>query len=397
MAIANTTLLLKKSATPGTTPSALANGEIAINYADGKLYYKNNVGSIIAFSAGTPTNSFSTVNANSSLILATSSIDTLSIVPGNNITISTNTTSKSITINSLEPIGQAAYNQANTGTVLAQAAFDKANTGASSGSLSGYLANSVIFANTSGYLSNTNGISFYRSNNTLVAANISVPIIYTTLNGIVFPDGTSQTTAASGAATDASARANTVYTQGVDVTQNTNIQTAWNTANNALPNVGLVITVNSSSQLVISNTTASTNTTTGALVVNGGVGINGALNATTKSFVINHPTKPGMSLRYGSLESPYHGVRLTGQDLVVNGICVVKLPDYIYKLVKSENVNIQITNIKHDKVLWVDDVDVENNQFTVKTKQGFFDKIDYEFYWTFTAARKDVDDLQVEG
>ena len=104
-----------------------------------------------------------------------------------------------------------------------------------------------------------------------------------------------------------------------------------------------------------------------------------------------------MSLRYGSLESPYHGVRLTGQDLVVNGICVVKLPDYIYKLVKSENVNIQITNIKHGKVLWVDNVDVENNQFTVKTKQGFFDKTDYEFYWTFTATRKDVDDLQVEG
>ena len=67
--------------------------------------------------------------------------------------------------------------------------------------------------------------------------------------------------------------------QGVDATQNTNIQTAWNTANNALPNVGPVITVNSSSRLIVSNTTTSTSNTTGALVVNGGVGVAGQLTA----------------------------------------------------------------------------------------------------------------------
>jgi hypothetical protein len=57
----------------------------------------------------------------------------------------------------------------------------------------------------------------------LIAANISVPTIYTTLNGVVFPDGTSQSTAASGAATDASARANTVYLQGALNSANANI------------------------------------------------------------------------------------------------------------------------------------------------------------------------------
>jgi hypothetical protein len=163
MAIANTTLLLKKSATPGVSPSALANGEIAINYADGKIFYKNSSGSITAFSQGSPTNSFTTVNANSSLIIATSTSDTLSIVPGNNITFSTNTTSKSITINSLEPIGQAA--------------FDKANTGPS-----GFLANSVLFANTTGYLSNTANIQFFTSNNTLVASNVKTSGLVTVTN-----------------------------------------------------------------------------------------------------------------------------------------------------------------------------------------------------------------------
>jgi hypothetical protein len=40
-------ITLKKSATPSQAPAALAEGEIAINYADGKLFYKNISNSII--------------------------------------------------------------------------------------------------------------------------------------------------------------------------------------------------------------------------------------------------------------------------------------------------------------------------------------------------------------
>ncbi len=40
-------ITLKKSATPSQAPVALAEGEIAINYADGKLFYKNIANSII--------------------------------------------------------------------------------------------------------------------------------------------------------------------------------------------------------------------------------------------------------------------------------------------------------------------------------------------------------------
>jgi hypothetical protein len=49
-----------------------------------------------------------------------------------------------------------------------QSAYDQANTGGSGGSSSGYLANSVIFANTTGYLSNTSALLYYTSNNNLV-------------------------------------------------------------------------------------------------------------------------------------------------------------------------------------------------------------------------------------
>jgi hypothetical protein len=120
--------------------------------------------------------------------------------------------------------------------------------------------------------------------------------------------------------------------------------------------------------------------------------VNGSFAATTKSFVIDHPTKPDMKLRYGSLESPYHGVRLTGEAEVVDGVCTVKLPDYIHALCKQEGVNVQLTNIKHGKVLWVDQVDIDNDEFTVATESAG----NHKFYWSFTAIRKDIEDMVVE-
>ena len=42
--MSNTVIALKKSDVPYATPASLANGELAINYADGKLFYKNAAG-----------------------------------------------------------------------------------------------------------------------------------------------------------------------------------------------------------------------------------------------------------------------------------------------------------------------------------------------------------------
>jgi len=104
--MANTTVRIKSSGAAGNVPGSLEFGELAINYADGKLFYKASNGSIVQFFSSTggggggSSDSFATINANSSLILASSPTDTLNIVPGNNITISACTVSKSIIINS---------------------------------------------------------------------------------------------------------------------------------------------------------------------------------------------------------------------------------------------------------------------------------------------------------
>ncbi len=125
--------------------------------------------------------------------------------------------------------------------------------------------------------------------------------------------------------------------------------------------------------------------------------VNGSFAAETKSFVIEHPTKAGKKLIYGSLESPYHGIRLTGRDTLVNGKCKIQLPDYIYKLILHDSVNIQLTGIKCNKTLYIDDINVPENYFTIAYDKTVFESYKtYDFFWDFTAIRADVPELQTE-
>ena len=125
--------------------------------------------------------------------------------------------------------------------------------------------------------------------------------------------------------------------------------------------------------------------------------VSGSFAATTKSFVIEHPTKAGKKLIYGSLESPYHGIRLTGRDTLVNGKSKIQLPDYIYKLILHDSVNIQLTGIKCNKTLYIDDINVPENYFTIAYDKAIFESYkDYDFFWDFTAIRADVPELQTE-
>jgi hypothetical protein len=122
--MSNTSIQLKKSGIQGNTPSDLIHGEVALNYADGKLYYKDVLDGI---SYITNQDSFSTVSANGTLILASSPTDILSIVAGNNVTIGANTSNKRITIDSVtDPV---ISNYANAAFIHANAAYAKANTG----------------------------------------------------------------------------------------------------------------------------------------------------------------------------------------------------------------------------------------------------------------------------
>jgi len=173
-------------------------------------YATDNAARTTANSAYTQANTANTVavssyaQANAATIIAQAGFDKANVAN----TLAQTAFNKANTSNTLT---QAAFDKANTSNTLAQAAFDKANTGGS-GTSSGYFPNSVIFANTTGYLSNVSSFQFYSSNNTLRTTSLTLA------NGgagqITFADGTTQTTAAAGTGVDQTARttANTANT-----------------------------------------------------------------------------------------------------------------------------------------------------------------------------------------
>lgn len=117
--------------------------------------------------------------------------------------------------------------------------------------------------------------------------------------------------------------------------------------------------------------------------------VNGSINAITKSFEIDHPTKPGMRLRYGSLEGPENGVYVRGR---LTGTNVIEMPDYWTGLVDDTTYTVNLTPVGSFQALYV--VSTENNQVTIGITGSAYNDIDC--YYTVFAERKDVAKLVVE-
>jgi len=94
MSTANTVIQVKKSGVTGNTPVGLNTGELALNYADGKIFYLNSDDGISSIENQ---NTFSTVNVNSTLVVANTTTDTLKFISGDGITISADAGAKTIT------------------------------------------------------------------------------------------------------------------------------------------------------------------------------------------------------------------------------------------------------------------------------------------------------------
>ena len=113
-----------------------------------------------------------------------------------------------------------------------------------------------------------------------------------------------------------------------------------------------------------------------------GVTVTGLLTADTKSFTIDHPTKEGMKLRYGSLEGPEHGVYVRGR---LNGENTIELPEVWLGLVDENTITVNLTPIGKGEC-WVEDI--QNNTVTVGGHLNCF--------YMVLAERKDVEKLEVE-
>ena len=114
--------------------------------------------------------------------------------------------------------------------------------------------------------------------------------------------------------------------------------------------------------------------------------INGTLMASLKSFVIDHPTKEGMKLQYGSLEGPENGVYVRG---IIEDGNIIELPDYWIGLVDGDSITVQLTPTQYSQPnLFVDKI--QNNKIYLSSDKNI------NAYYIIQATRKDVDPLEVE-
>ena len=122
--------------------------------------------------------------------------------------------------------------------------------------------------------------------------------------------------------------------------------------------------------------------------ISGNLGVGGSFTALTKSFLIDHPSKPGYKLQYASLEGPEHGVYIRGR---IEGRNVFELPDYWADLVDPGTISVHITPIGTQQNLYVEDI--KNNTVYVA---GSVDPYYTKFFYVVYGERKDVDKLSVE-
>ena len=115
--------------------------------------------------------------------------------------------------------------------------------------------------------------------------------------------------------------------------------------------------------------------------------INGELSATNKSFVINHPTKPGMKLRYGSLEGPENGVYVRGE---LKGTNIIEVPDHWIGLVHEDSYTVHLTPIGRYSQLYVEKIE----NYNVHIADNSMDPI--HCYYSVWAERKDIPKLVTE-
>jgi hypothetical protein len=113
--------------------------------------------------------------------------------------------------------------------------------------------------------------------------------------------------------------------------------------------------------------------------------VNGDFAANSKSFVIDHPTKPGMKLRYGSLEGPENGVYVRGKSTSA----VIELPDYWLGLVDANTITVQLTANYRPQNLFV--ISIYENKVYVGS-----DDLELDYFYFVQAERKDVDKIVVE-
>ena len=124
----------------------------------------------------------------------------------------------------------------------------------------------------------------------------------------------------------------------------------------------------------------------GGITFNSNVTIVGTLNATSKSFLIPHPTKPGMQLQYGSLEGPENGVYIRGK---IEGLNKIYFPEYWKALVDFDTITVNLTPYGLNNPHCV--IEINQSYVMISSESG-----NIHCFYTIYGERKDIPKLNVE-
>lgn len=128
--------------------------------------------------------------------------------------------------------------------------------------------------------------------------------------------------------------------------------------------------------------------TKATLTAQGNFTIPGTLYAASKSFKIDHPTKPNKKLVHGSLEGPENGVYIRGKATSN----IIELPEYWTELVDQDSITVSLTPIGKHQDLYV--ADIRDN--VVYIENGNLINKSINCFYMINAERKDIAKLEVE-
>ena len=253
-----TTIILKNSGSNGKIPTSanLQFGELAINYADGILYYKAANGAVLSISGsagGTGNGQAAYDQAN----LAYNQANTFALVA--NLAFDT--------ANSANIVASAAFDKANSANIIAVAAFNRANQQTN-------LAFSVVVANGTSLVADSNAdtLTIRTTGNVAIIAdavgdNMTFDLTTTGVTAATYGSGTIVPVLT------VDARGRLTAVSNVAITGNA--QAAFDQANSAYSSAVLKTGNTMTGQLVMAVGTSSVSQNTGSIVVNGGIGVSG--------------------------------------------------------------------------------------------------------------------------
>ena len=165
----------------------------------------------------------------------------------------------------------------------------------------------------------------------------------------------------------------TAITSATETVTNTDVDVNVSNLTARLPQITESLTIGDATDVTI--------TTSGNLTVTGD------LEATTKSFVIPHPTKKDMTLHHGSLEGPEHGVYYRGRLIEEN---VIELPEYWVGLVDDTTITVQLTPNGSFQMLYVEKIE-DNKVYVINEADEGID-----CFYIIHGERKDIGKMEVE-